>query len=119
MANGARHHTLYAYAGQCSPQKQSALRSRSFYSFPESNSYLCPVGQQLNYGGHNARNRSHAYIGSRKHGGTCAQKAQCTSSPLKHLAIHIHEPSRQRARDLANTRNSRIRSDFVAYACED
>jgi hypothetical protein len=62
MANGARHHTLYAYAGQCSPQKQSALRSRSFYSFPESNSYLCPVGQQLNYGGHNARNRTHVYI---------------------------------------------------------
>ena len=30
-------------------------------------------------------------------------KAQCTSSPLKYLAIHIHEPARQRARDLANT----------------
>ena len=90
-----------------------------FTHFPESNSYLCPVGQQLNYGGHNARNRTHVYIGSRKHCGTCTQKAQCTSSPLKHLAIHIHEPSRQRARDLATTRNSRIRSDFVAYACED
>ncbi len=35
--------------------------------------------------------------------GACAQKAQCTSSPLKYLAIHIHEPARQRARDLANT----------------
>jgi hypothetical protein len=30
-------------------------------------------------------------------------KAQCTSSPLKYLAIHIHEPARQHARDLANT----------------
>src|SRR5213593_4368564 len=35
--------------------------------------------------------------------GACAQKAQCSSSPLKYLAIHIHEPARQRARDLANT----------------
>jgi len=103
MVNGARHHTLYAHAGQCSSQKPSALRPDRFTHLPESNSYLWPVGQQLNYGGHNARNRTHVYIGSRKHCGTCAQKAQCTSSPLKYLAIHIHEPSRQRARDLANT----------------
>src|SRR5437899_1293703 len=64
---------------------------------------LTPAGQQLNYGGHNARNRTHVYIGTRKRCGACAQKAQCTSSPLKYLAIHIHEPARQRARDLANT----------------
>ncbi|PYX31376.1 MAG: hypothetical protein DMG77_06835, partial [Acidobacteria bacterium] len=67
------------------------------------NSYLCPAGQQLNYGGHNARNRTHVYIGTRKRCGGCAQKAQCTSSPLKYLAIHMHEPARQRARDLVNT----------------
>src|SRR5438309_11152853 len=103
MVNGAGHHTVYAHAGQYSPQKQSALRSRAFFLSPESNSYLCPAGQQLNYGGHNARNRTHVYIGTRKRCGACAQKAQCTSSPLKYLAIHIHEPARQRARDLANT----------------
>jgi len=39
----------------------------------------------------------------RKRCGGCAQKAQCTSSPLKYLAIHIHEPARQRARELVNT----------------
>jgi hypothetical protein len=33
----------------------------------------------------------------------CTQKTQCTSSPLKYLAIRIHEPARQRARDLVNT----------------
>lgn len=42
------------------------------------------------------------YIGTRKRCGGCAQKAQCTSSPLKYLAIHMHEPARQRARDLVN-----------------
>jgi hypothetical protein len=90
--------------------RDSALRKNSplygpecFTYLPESNSYLCPAGQQLNYGGDNARNRTHVYIGTRKRCGGCAQKAQCTTSPLKYLAIHMHEPARQHARDLANT----------------
>ena len=62
-----------------------------------------PVGQQLNYGGRNARNRTYVYIGTRKRCGGCAQKAQCTSGPFWYLAIHMHEPARQRARDLAET----------------
>jgi hypothetical protein len=70
---------------------------------PESNSYRCPAGQQLNYGGHNARNRTYIYIGTRKRCGACSQKAECTRAPLKYLAIHMHEPARQRARDLVNT----------------
>src|SRR5579859_4106708 len=90
--------------------RDSALRKNSplygperFTFLPESNSYRCPAGQQLNYGGHNARNRTHVYIGTRKRCGPCSQKVQCTNSPLKYLAIHIHEPARQRARDLVNT----------------
>ena len=90
--------------------RDSALRKNSplygperFTYLPESNSYLCPAGQQLNYGGHNARNRTYVYIGTRKRCGGCAQKAQCTTSPLKYLAIHVHEPARQRARDLSTT----------------
>ncbi len=70
---------------------------------PESNSYRCPAGQQLNYGGHNAGNRINVYIGTRSRCGGCSQKAQCTPRPLKYLAIHMHEPARQRARELANT----------------
>src|SRR5947208_8752499 len=31
VANGTGHHTVYAHAGQYSPQKQSALRSRAFF----------------------------------------------------------------------------------------
>jgi hypothetical protein len=74
-----------------------------FTYLPESNSYRCPAGQQLNYVGLNVRNRTHAYIGSRKRCGACPQKAQCTSGQYKYLAIHVHEPARQRARDLAKT----------------
>lgn len=74
-----------------------------FIYLPESNSYRCPAGEQLNYVGLNARNRAHAYIGSAKRCGSCSQKAQCTKGRYKYLAIHIHEPARQRARELANT----------------
>ena len=90
--------------------RDSALRKNNpgyglerFTYLPESNRYLCPAGEQLNYVGLNVRNRAHAYIGSAKRCGACSQKAQCTSGRYKYLAIHIHEPARQRARDLANT----------------
>ena len=70
---------------------------------PESNSYRCPAGQQLNYGGRSLRNRTYAYIGTRKRCGACALKTQCTSGAFRYLAIHIEESARQRARELANT----------------
>src|SRR6266550_3004094 len=74
-----------------------------FTYLPESNSYRCPAGEQLNFVGLNVRNRTHAYIGSRKRCGACPQKAQCTTGQYKYLAIHIHEPARQRARELVHT----------------
>src|SRR5579863_7361902 len=70
---------------------------------PESNSYLCPAGQQLNYGGHSLRNRTNVYIGTRKRCGECALKSQCTSAAVRYLAIHMEEAARQRARKLVNT----------------
>ena len=42
---------------------------------PESNSYRCPAGEQLNYGGRSLRNRNYAYIGTRKRCGPCALRA--------------------------------------------
>src|SRR5207253_1612703 len=76
--------TPYMRTRDSTLRKNSPLYGPERFSYlPESNSYLCPAGQQLNYGGHNARNRTHVYIGTRKRCGACAQKAQCTSSPLK------------------------------------
>ena len=90
--------------------RDSALRKNNpgygperFTYQPESNTYRCPAGEQLNYVGLNVRNRAHAYIGSAKRCGACAQKAQCTNGRYKYLAIHIHESVRQRARELVNT----------------
>src|SRR6266849_420696 len=63
--------------------RDSALRKNSglygperFTYLPESNRYRCPAGGQLNYGGHNTRNRTYVYIGTSKRCGGCAQKAQ-------------------------------------------
>ncbi len=88
--------------------RDSALRKNNpgygperFTYQPESNTYRCPAGEQLNYVGLNVRNRAHAYIGSAKRCGACSQKNQCTTGRYKYLAIHIHESVRQRARELA------------------
>ena len=35
--------------------------------------------------------------------GACSQRPHCTSAAFRCLAIHMHEPARQRARELANT----------------
>ena len=70
---------------------------------PDKDRYICPADQPLNYVGLNVRNRAHAYIGSGKRCGACALKWQCTSGHYRYLAIHMHEPARQRARELANT----------------
>jgi transposase len=60
------------------PTRDAVARTRSpffgperFTYQPESNSYLCPAGQQLNYGGRNDRNRAFAYIGTRPKCGPC------------------------------------------------
>jgi transposase len=70
---------------------------------PESNSYRCPAGQQLNYGGRSMRNRTYAYIGTRKRCGACALKAQCTSGRFRFLAIHMDEAARLHAREWVTT----------------
>ena len=92
------------------PTRDAPGRTRStlygpecFTYQPESNSYICPAGQQLNYGGRNAGNRTFGYIGTRKKCGPCQQRSQCTTGPFRYLAIHMNEAARQRARDLWTT----------------
>ena len=92
------------------PTRDAVGRTRSpFYGpecftyLPDSNSYICPAGQQLNYGGRNERNRTFGYIGTRKKCGPCQQRSQCTTGPFRYLAIHMNEAARLRAGDLWTT----------------
>jgi hypothetical protein len=92
------------------PTRNAVARTRSplfgperFTYQPESNSYLCPAGEQLNYGGRNDRNRAFVYIGTRPKCGPCPLKAQCTKGAFRFLAIHMNEAARQRARDSWST----------------
>jgi transposase len=99
-----RHITPYMRTRDSIHRKNSPFYGPERFTYqPESNSYRCPAGQQLNYGGRNLRNRTYAYIGTRKRCGACALKAQCTSGAFRFLAIHMDEAARQRARELANT----------------
>ena len=66
---------------------------------PETNAYTGPEGKQLTYLGVNARNRNHIYRATRKRCRDCRQKAQCTTGTYRQIAIHVHEPARQRARE--------------------
>jgi hypothetical protein len=67
----------------------------------ETNSYQCPEGKRLTYVGINAINRTHVYVATRKRCRDCPQKAQCTRGHYRQIAIHVHEPARQRARERA------------------
>jgi transposase len=99
-----RNITPYMRTRDSIHRKNSPFYGPEHFTYqPESDSYLCPAGQQLNYGGQSTRNRTYTYIGTRKRCGACLQRTQCTSAAFRCLAIHMHEPARQRARDLVNT----------------
>ena len=99
-----REITPYMRTRESAKRKNSPFYGPESFTYqPESNSYRCPAGEQLNYVGLNVRNRAHAYIGGAKRCGACSQKPQCTSGRYKYLAIHRDELARQRARELANT----------------
>jgi len=101
---GEREITPYMRTRECIHRKNSPFYGPEDFAYlPESNSYRCPAGQPLNYGGINRRNRTYAYIGTRKRCGACSQKPQCTRGAFRYLAVHKDEAARQRARDLAKT----------------
>jgi hypothetical protein len=80
-------------------RKNSGLYGPERFTYlPESNSYRCPAGEQLNCGVHNARNRTHVYIGTRKRCGGCAQKAmhQFTAEIPRHPHPRTRPTTRSR-----------------------
>jgi len=74
-----------------------------FTYVPETNRYACPEGKELTYVGVNPLNHTHVYAATPKRCRDCSQKAQCTRGRYRQIAIHIHEPARQHARELART----------------
>jgi transposase len=86
------------------PAKRSNLYGTERFTYrPESNSYLCPEGKQLTYVGVNPINHTHVYVATPKRCRDCPLKVQCTRGRYRQIAVHIHEPARQHARDQANT----------------
>ena len=87
-----------------SPLGKSALYGVEKFAYSaETNHYTCPEGKQLTYIGINPRNRTHVFSSTRKRCRDCPQKALCPQGSFRQIAIHVHEPARQRARELATT----------------
>jgi hypothetical protein len=117
-------------------KKSSFYGPERFTYLPESNSYRCPAGQPLNYGGRNART-VRMLISGRAQVVVRARKTR--NAPAEHSAIlpstwrsppgnaHASWPTRQSSRThrgkerrwKPGLRNSRIRSDCVAYVYGD
>ncbi len=89
--------------------KENALRKNDLYGIEKftydsgANRYVCPEGKALTYVGVNELNRTHVYASTRKRCRECSQKSQCTRGSHRFLGVHIHEPARQRAQELAKT----------------
>src|ERR1700741_703312 len=96
-----RNITPYIRVKESPAPKTNLYAIEKFTYDPETNSYQCPEGKQLTYLGVNPRNRNHIYRATRKRCRECSHKSQCTTGHYRQLAIHIHEPARQRARERA------------------
>jgi transposase len=97
-----RNITPYIRVKESAAPKTNLYGIEKFTFLPETNSYQCPEGKQLTYVGINAINRTHVYVATRKRCRDCSQKAQCTTGRYRQIAIHVHEPVRQRARERAS-----------------
>jgi transposase len=96
--------TTYIPIRENAAKKQNGLYGIERFTYiPETNSYVCPEGKQLPYVGISSRNRTHVYASTVKRCRECSQKAKCTSGQHRWIAVHVHEPARQKARDLAKT----------------
>ncbi len=67
------------------------------------NRFVCPEGKTLTDVGVNELNRTHVYASTPKRCRDCSQKDPCTKGRVPFVNIHVHEPARQRARELAKT----------------
>jgi Transposase DDE domain len=93
--------TPYIRVKESPVPKTNLYGIEKFTYVPETNSYQCPEGKRPTYVGINAINRTHVYVATRKRCRDCPQKAQCTRGHYRQIAIHVHEPARQRARERA------------------
>jgi hypothetical protein len=89
--------------------KENTQRNHDLYGIEKftydaaANRYICPEGKTLTYVGVNELNRTHVYASTPKRCRDCLQKAQCTRGRCRFVNVHIHEPARQRAQELAKT----------------
>jgi Transposase DDE domain len=103
MVGGSEHHSLYANRRQYPSKEQPVLRFRVVHLPTRKQQLSLPCGAATELWWPQHAEPHLPYIGTRKRCGASALKAQCTSGAFCFLAIHMDEPARQRARELANS----------------
>lgn len=93
----------YIRVKECPTPNTDLYGIDKFTYVPEENCYICPEGKQLKYVGINKLNRTHLYHSTDKRCRGCSQKEQCTRAKHRIVQVHINEPARQRAYELAKT----------------
>jgi Transposase DDE domain len=104
VAGGSKHHSFNTRTRDSIHRKNSPFYGPERFTYqPEPIAISVPQASHSTTAGRNMRNPTYAYIGTRKHCGPCALKAQCTGGAFRFLAIHMDESARQRARELVPT----------------
>src|SRR5512138_3019804 len=111
LGNGELLHWLQREITPYMPLKENVRRKQKnvlygiekFAYDAAANRFVCPEGKTLTYVGVNQLNRTHVYASTPKRCRDCSQKARCTNGRVRFLNIHVHEPARQRARELSQT----------------
>jgi transposase len=93
----------YIRVKECPSQPSGLYGNDKFIYDPERNWFVCPEGKPLKYTGISKQNRTHLYRSTAKRCRDCSQKDKCTRGKFRVVQIHIHEPARQRAYELAKT----------------
>jgi len=75
---------------------------KQFRYAPEENTYYCPHGEPLRYGGLSRGTQSYACCGAAGHCRDCPPKERCTPGATRKLSVRWREAAREAVRTLAS-----------------
>jgi len=97
-------------------QGDGTLFDRTKFTYQaESDTFLCPAGQTLARKQLSRKDRVVIYAGQPDVCGSCALKAQCTTSSRRLVTRHLHEEALQRMQQRATPEAMRLRRSTVEH----
>ena len=92
------------------------LFDRSEFTYqPESDTFLCPAGQQLARKQLSRKDRAVYYAGQPEVCGACALKSRCTTGSRRSVTRHLHDAALQRMQQRTTREVMRLRRSIVEH----